>query len=298
MGLKIQVFRRWRLEEPLEEVLKGLHAAFEWARSQGSGVAQLRWGSYLYDRELGIVGVRVPLGEDEYFWRLAFETVHQGVVCIEVYNKAGGIFSWVRYLHYVLVHGLEYSEVKTLRLGYRKDVRVGLSEGVAAWDGESDLRLASLLVDSTVVLACEYLGLLSCHKVFSKISSPRVRVGALKSKCEGFDYWVEKLGALLYEPWSSCVGTTQPEEYSEMLDWFRLYYETVYRKVSKTIGADPERIQGVLMRFTDVCVERLRSTLHDGLFMWNNSFIPVNLNCERVPDVKVMGVEANATPEM
>lgn len=278
MGLKIQVFRRWCLDEPLEGVLRGLRDVFAWAGQQGSGVAQLRMKDYLYDRRLGIVGLRVPVGDD-YFWRLCFETAHQGMVCIEVCNKSTGVFSWVKYLHYVLVHGLEYSEVKSLRLGYRKDLRVQLGRSLKAWDGVDLVAMVHSVVDSTVILACEYLGLLSCHKVFAKVSSARMRMGACRSKCVGFDDWVSGVNGLLYEPWESLAGSTQPEEVIEILQWLQMYYETVYRKLVKVLGSDVD-IAGVMREFTVYCTARLREVLGEGMFMWNNSFVLTNLNCK------------------
>lgn len=273
MKLKINFYRRWDLDVPLERVFRDLNVAIEWAKGHGAGVSEVRMGDLLWYGGGGVVGRKCAVSGGYDIWRLCFESARSGVVCFEVYNPSSGVLSWVKRLYYVLTHGLKGSELESLRVGYRKDLRVLLGRSASSDSWVSGDGLLDEILRLTVPLVCEYLGFIGLHKFFGSDSSSRVLYGGCGSKVWGCRSFCDRVEGLFRDEGVPLAGSLQPEETVEMLTWLRLYYESVYRKCKKVLEVDESELHSVMGLFEDKFMSSWLSLLRDGRFLWSSSLL-------------------------
>ena len=276
-GLRISMFRRFKLEESQDSVLRGILRSIEWVQAQSEAVDQLHVGGYVLLRHLGLVAHGAVTQSGCGVWRVCFvsKVAGQGHVMVEVSNMSPGVLRWMSQLYDWMTDGLYEDHMSVLESSYRKRLRGELNRIMHSGSFDSDESLVRAYALGLAPLCAEFLSVVALLNSFGSEATRRTTYAPSRFRVQGSEYFVERLGRWFYEPWSELSGTTQPVETICMLTFLRSMYESAYRKMLKECDVVSEDL---LRLFVDSFEDAFISALRSDDLLWGNSILPSYLS--------------------
>lgn len=276
------IYRRWDIDTPREEVVRSMVDVIMWADENGNGseegspISGLHMDDFAFAGNNSMWARRFDATPDGSFWRVLV-AANRGRFLIEVRQSDPAVIAWLNTLRSWLCGGDYKSRFAYLEKHYVGALQRALS---AAESTAKDVGLRKGFAEAAAPVVAQYLECASMVNVFGLLPTQRRPVFTEKYSFPAEVSFLQMLAPMMYgKDELAFTDGSFPEEVYYIHRFLRMAYEQIMRRLSKFYYDDIHQYRKFK---NDYCLElgtmfyaALKPCLQAGQGKWSNSLTPV-----------------------